>query len=318
MKRPRSVVTIGNFDGVHLGHAALIERAREEANRVGDGTRVVALAFDPHPGAVLRPGQAPARLTTFEQRAEQLGRLGADEVVRLEPTGQLLSLEPLAFLTQLCSDLAPVAIVEGQDFRFGRGRAGDISALERFATSLGFQTIVVDPVEVTLSDHTLVRASSSLARWLLERGRVHDAAQVLGRAYEIDGHVVQGDRRGRAIGYPTANIATECMIPGDGVYAGRGRLPDGSEYAAAISIGSKPQFGGAPRTLEAHLLDIGERSGECIRGLPEYGWPIRLSIEHWLRDQAAFASLPALLEQIERDCHRTREMILRKEEPSCR
>lgn len=308
MHRPRTVITIGNFDGVHVGHAALVARARAIADGAGGMARVVAMTFDPHPLAVIRPGEAPGRLTTLSQRAALLGRAGADEVVRLEPTGSMLGLSPEEFVGNVVRDLQPLAIVEGPDFRFGRDRAGDMALLARLGEANGFITeTMAPPVEVVLSDHTIVRASSRLTRWLLEGGRVRDAAAILGRNYEIEGEVVRGERRGRTIGFPTVNIKSECMAPGDGVYAGTATLPDGRRLAAAISVGTKPTFGGDARAVEAYLLDA-PTDGGAIAGLPEYGWQIRLSYEHWLRDQVRFESVGALLEQMGRDCERIRRM----------
>jgi len=315
MSRPRSVITIGNFDGVHVGHAALIARARATADASGVPARVVVMTFDPHPLSVLRPEDAPERLTTIEQRAALLEKAGADEVVRLEPSKGLLGLSPAEFVAGLVRDHAPLAIVEGADFRFGKGRAGDLALLAKLGLRHGFSVETVAPqVEVALWDHTVVTASSRLVRWLLRGGRVADAATVLGHAYEMIGTVVQGDRRGRTIGYPTANIRSECMAPADGVYSGWAALPDGRRMAAAISVGTKPTFPGAGRAVEAYLLDAsreaaaGGGSGPAIAGLAEYGWTIRLAIEHWVRDQVRFESVGALLEQMARDCERVRRM----------
>jgi riboflavin kinase / FMN adenylyltransferase len=300
----RSVVTIGNFDGVHVGHAALLRAARGHASG-GGALRVVAMYFDPHPAAVLRPGSEPARLTTSDDRARILRDCGADEVVRLEPSTEFLSQTPEEFVAWLTREFAPGAVVEGPDFRFGRRRAGDVELLRRLGRESGFEVAVVAPVEVSLEDGTMVAASSSIVRWMLEYGRIGDAARVLGREYTVPGLVERGDRRGREIGYPTANVRTPCLAPADGVYAGRAALEDGREFAAAISVGTKPTFGEHGRALEAYLLDAGE--GGAIAGLPEYGWPIRLSFSHWLRDQVRFESVGALLEQMGRDCQRVRE-----------
>jgi riboflavin kinase/FMN adenylyltransferase len=311
MNPPRTVVTIGTFDGVHRGHAALVGRARELAEAAGHNTRVVTLAFDPHPASVLAPERTPARLTTFDQRARFLGAAGADEVVRLEPTGELLSLSPNAFVERLVAELHPAAIVEGPDFRFGHARAGDVTTLRSLGEELGFTVEVVPPVEAVLDDGSLVRASSSIARWLLQHGRVRDAAAVLGRPYEMVGTVERGDRRGRTIGYPTANLVSPNMIPADGVYAGRAILDDGRELVAAISVGDKPTFGGATRAVEAYILPDGDRPGQwsTLPGLPEYGWGLRLRFEHWIREQIRFDGLPALLAQMERDCDRVRNIM---------
>jgi riboflavin kinase/FMN adenylyltransferase len=327
--RPPTVVTIGNFDGVHAGHTALLARARELAAAGPAGTRVVALVFDPHPLTRIDPERAPERLTTFEQRTDLLGAAGVQEVVRLEPTGHLLGQSPEEFIGQLVADLAPIAIVEGPDFRFGRGRAGDIQTLCQLGRRHGFEVSVVEPVAVALSDHTLVTASSSITRWQLRHGRVRDAALVLLRPYEMEGLVVAGDRRGRRIGIPTANLDSPTLIPADGVYAGTATLPDGSRHPAAISVGNKPQFGGGARTVEAHILRLPE-SQPCqdhpqgsspdrssaqlasflpLPGLPEYGWRLRLTFEHWLRDQARFESVESLKSQIARDCGRALDLL---------
>ncbi|MEM1423501.1 MAG: FAD synthetase family protein, partial [Planctomycetota bacterium] len=185
-------VSVGNFDGVHLGHAALIGRAREA---VGAGGRVVALAFDPHPRTVLKKGGAPARLTTFEHRRELLLGLGCDEVERLTPTEELLSRSPEAFVDGVLRRHGVRAFVEGPDFCFGKGREGDVGTLRAIGGERGFGVSIVEPVETALGNQTVVTCSSSIVRWLLERGRVEDAARVLGRAYEVRGEVVRGDRR---------------------------------------------------------------------------------------------------------------------------
>jgi riboflavin kinase/FMN adenylyltransferase len=305
------VVTIGNFDGVHAGHAALLARARQAAP---PGTPVVVLAFDPHPATVLRPEAAPPRLTTFAQRTELLRRAGADAVIRLEPTPSLLSTEPDEFVRRLVAEHAPAAIVEGPDFRFGRGRRGGLDLLRSMGAAMGFAVEVVEPVVAVLSDHTEVVASSSIVRWLVANGRVTDAARVLGRPYSIVGRVVRGDRAGRTLGYPTANVRTECLPPADGVYAGRARLADGREFTAAISVGVKPQFDGRARLIEAHLLLPGRPGTNRadwapLPGLPEYGWPVEVEFTTWLRDQARFATIDELVAQIGRDCGRALEEV---------
>jgi riboflavin kinase/FMN adenylyltransferase len=305
----QSVVTVGTFDGVHVGHRALVRRAAEIARGV-PGMRVVALVFDPHPLTVIRPEEAPARLTTFERRAALLGEAGAHEVVRMEPTGQLLSLTPAEFTDHIAQELRPVAVVEGPDFRFGRGRAGDVGTLRELGRSRGFSVETVPSVEVALGDHTCAAASSTLVRWLIGHGRVQDAALVLARPYEMEGEVVRGERRGREIGYPTANLRSPTLVPGDGVYAGHATLPDGRVYPGAISIGTKPMFGERERAVEVFVMDLpAAAKGEPIHGLPEYGWTLRITFEHWLRDQMRFGSLEELLAQMGRDCERARSLL---------
>ena len=308
MDEGRSVLTIGNFDGVHEGHRSLVRACRGIADASGTGAQVVALAFDPHPASRLRPGTEPLGLSLWRQRERWLLEAGADRVERLEPTPDLLDLSPEAFVESLVEAHRPIGIVEGADFRFGKARAGDMDALRAMGVSRGFGVTVVDPVEIALSDGTVARASSTLVRWLVSRGRVTDASAVLGRAFEIDAEVTTGDRRGRTIGYPTANLAlaSGMVVPADGVYAGEGELPDGRTFGAAISVGTNPHFGGVRRRVEAHLLDC-PREGASISGLGEYGWRLRLRFWAFVRDQGVFPSLEALLGQMERDCAVCRE-----------
>jgi len=308
VRRGTNVLTIGNFDGVHLGHVALVRRAREAA--VSLGGKVIALAFDPHPFTLLRPRDVPARLSTFEQRAALLRAAGADEVVRLEPTPQQLAQSAEGFVDEVVAKYAPGAFVEGSDFHFGKGRAGNVETLSAWGASRGFDVHVVDPVEVDLSDQHLVRASSSLVRWLLDHGRVQDAALVLGRDYQLAGEVVRGDRRGRDLGFPTANVRTACALPLGGVYAATATLPDGREFPAAVSVGPRPTFNAPEPRLEAFLmLPSPGRRGEPVPGLPEYGWTLSLSFRAFLREQLKFDSLPQLIEQMARDCERAMEFL---------
>jgi riboflavin kinase/FMN adenylyltransferase len=310
-----TVLTIGTFDGVHLGHQALIDRARTLAVRATSAPAVVALVFDPHPLEILRPAAAPGRLSAFVQRERWLLAAGADRVVRLEPTPDLLSLTPEDFVSRIVHDYAPVGFVEGRDFRFGRARAGDVHTLARLGNQHGFEIAVVEPVMATLGDHSEVTVSSTLVRWLIRHGRVRDAAALLGRPYAIPGEVVRGDRRGRTIGYPTANIATPCLLPAEGIYAGRARLADGRTLAAGVHVGNRPTFPGASATLEAYLMaestdPRGTPAGSWspLAGLPEYGWTVELEFIAWLRDQIKFESVPPLLEQMARDCERAKSL----------
>jgi len=295
------VVTIGSFDGVHRGHAAIMRAARGLAGPSDAGGRVVALTFFPHPLMVLRPASAPARLTTWEDRAALLGQAGADEVVQLQPTRDLLSQTPEQFVRWLVQQHSPDAIVEGTDFRFGKGRRGDVRTLAQLGERHGFHVEVVPPVEAALTDQTLVECSSTLVRWLLARGRVGDARRALGRTYEVIGRVEPGDGRGRELGFPTLNLAPATAPPGDGVYAAIAHLPSGERFAAAVSVGSKPTFPGSARAVEAHLLDW---SGQRAELGPVEG-DVRLVWLAWLRDQIRYASAEALIEQMRRDSERT-------------
>lgn len=293
-------MTIGSFDGVHVGHVALIQAARA---RVGPTGRVVAIAFDPHPFAVLPTKTPPTPLTSFDQRAALLRQAGADEVVRLEPTRTLLSLHPERFIDLVLEKFNPVVFVEGEDFRFGRDRFGDIALLKASGQVLGFDVEVVPGVDVQLTDQTIVRASSTIARWLLAHGRVEDLAAVLGRAFRIQGTVSRGDQRGRTIGFPTANLAIETSLPADAVYAATAQLPDGSRFPAAVNIGTRPTVNGTRRRVEAHILFDGTSPTPEIN---DYGWWLQLDLHAWIRDQVRFADLDALAAQLCRDCNRLR------------
>ncbi|MBX3355928.1 MAG: riboflavin biosynthesis protein RibF [Phycisphaeraceae bacterium] len=297
---------IGNFDGVHLGHRALLDRARAG---VGPEGRVVAVTFDPHPLAVLRPGDAPPRLVSLKERTELLHRAGADEVVVLNSTDSFLATDAVDFIRDLQQRLHFTLVVEGPGFRFGRGRTGTLELLKKLGVDMGFAVATVDRVQVTLRDCSKVTASSSLARWLLALGRVEDVARILGRPFELAGRVVRADQRGRTIGYPTANIDHgDLMLPADGIYAARAELPDGSTRAAAVSVGTKPTFGRSERTCESFLLDF--------NGWTEaYGWPLRLSFAAWIREQYRFDSVEALIAQMGRDVERVRRVMEEAGEP---
>jgi riboflavin kinase/FMN adenylyltransferase len=301
---PGTVITIGNFDGVHVGHRALLARARALA---GSGGRVVAMSFDPHPATVLAPGSAPARIEPFSVRRERLLAV-ADEVVTLDPRNGMLRLTPREFVAAVVERYRPTAFVEGPDFHFGAKRAGNPEVLAALGREMGFAVEIEHPVEVGLVDGSLVRASSTLARLLIGHGRVGDAACVLGRAVELRGEVTRGDRRGRQVGFPTANLTlgaewAGAVLPMDGVYAGTGVLPDGRRVDAMVNIGTRPTVAGVDHRIEAHLLQEASADGVWapIRGLPEYGWAMRLELRAWLRDQVRFSGFPALVEQLHRD-----------------
>ncbi len=305
-----TAITIGNFDGVHLAHQQLVAHARALAtnNNQSPGT-VHVLAFDPHPASVLR-ANAPARLTTWPTRERLLKQAGADRVHRLDPTEALLALDPAAFVETRLLPLRPDHIVEGPDFRFGRKRAGDNGVLAALGEHHGFIVHAIQPVTATLDDHTTPVASSTLTRFLLAHGRVRDAARVLGRPHRIEGQVIQGDRLGRTIGFPTANISPETMTPAEGVYAGIATLPNGATARAAINVGARPTVNGTTLRVEAHLLDTpADPATNAIPGLPEYNWRINLDLVARVRDQVRFESLDLLRAQINRDTRTVRQRL---------
>ena len=293
-------ITVGNFDGVHVGHQALLARARVLA---GSSGQVVAVTFDPHPAVLLKPELAPPAVQTLQERRECLVKYGADDVHVINTTKELLTMSAEQFMAWLREQIAFECIVEGPDFHFGKDRAGDINTLRAIGLKNNFTVDQVEPVEVALSDASSAVASSSLLRWLLQHGRVNDVAAVLGRAYQLTGVVQKGDQRGRTLGWPTANIATGArLIPSDGIYAGVATLPTGARKRAAISIGTKPTFGVHARTVEAFVLDH-------KAPVDDYGWTLTLEFSRWLRGQTRFDGVQALLEQMNIDAQRTRHEI---------
>jgi riboflavin kinase/FMN adenylyltransferase len=243
-------VSIGNFDGVHRGHAALLADLRREAHTVKGPA--VALTFDPHPMELLRPGQPQPRLTTPEDRVHLLHEAGADHVLVLRATPELLALRATEFFNQVIQKrLNTRALVEGTNFGFGRGREGDVQTLARLCKPAGIRLTVVPPVVLDG-----VEVSSSRVRSLLSSGVVRESAALLGRPYRLHGTVGVGQRRGQKLGFPTANLEqVRTLIPGDGVYAVR--VPaKGELWAGAANIGPNPTFGENARKVEVHLIEF--------------------------------------------------------------
>lgn len=295
-------VTIGNFDGVHLGHRRLLEAVRRV---VGPAGRVIAVTFDPDPATVLGH-PSPDRLMSVTRRQEMLRRQGADEVLVLETTTDLLADSPEAFLDRLESAFGgvPAVMVEGPDFRFGHRRSGSVEDLRRFGAERGFKVHVEAERRVHLNSGLEMPVRSSAIRELLRLGRVEDASTLLGEPHVLDGIVVKGDQRGRTIGIPTANLDLGgTLLPADGVYAGLATLPDGSIHPAAISIGTKPTFEETPRVAEVHLLD-------WAGTLDDYGWRLEAGLARRLRGQYRYDDLPSLLAQIERDVAAVRTICI--------
>ena len=300
----RPAIAIGNFDGVHRGHQALIATARRLA--ASNGGEVMALTFDPHPARLLAPALAPPLITSLERRAELLGEAGADVVV-LEPfTHEFAAVQAEAFVSEVLQrDLRPASVVVGYDFSFGRGRRGDTAMLETLGAQHGFAVSIVRRVAV----HGITCSSTKVREFVLE-GRVEGAEVLLGRPFEITGEVVRGAGRGRGIGFPTANIRPEGdLVPKPGIYACRARIldgaPGGGDVAltrmAALSIGTNPTFVSAGKvSVEAYLLD---HEGDL------YGKRLRLEVLTRLRDEQRFESVDALVAQIHADVARTRELL---------
>ncbi len=285
-----AVLTVGNFDGVHLGHQRILRTARALAHV--SSAAVVAMTFEPHPVAVLRPDKAPARLSPWPEKVRQLELAGADAVVRIKTDWPLLSLPAEDFVREiLVKRLHPSYIVEGPNFGFGRGRKGNVETLRELSPKGGFQIHVVEPYRLHLGDEHVV-VSSTAVRGFLERGEVANAAACLGRPYTLVGNVVRGAGAGKKLGYPTINLEVgDQLIPAEGVYAGRAEIGE-TRAAAAVSIGHRPTLGGSALVVEAFVLDA---SGDW------YEKPARLDMMEFIRGQQRFASREALTEQIARD-----------------
>jgi riboflavin kinase / FMN adenylyltransferase len=297
----KSVVTIGEFDGVHRGHQRIVARAAEiGAQR---GLQVVAITFDPHPDEVVRPGSHPPFLCSARRRAELLASLGADAVCVIPFTLDFSRLDPDEFVrTVLVDRLHAAAVVEGEDFRFGHKAAGDVTLLARLGEKYEF-TVEALPL---VADGTPI--SSTLIREFLEDGDVTAAARLLGRPHRVEGVVVRGHQRGRALGFPTANLEMppHTAIPADGIYAGwLARLDaDGEEaqrWPAAISIGTNPTFGEGERTVEAYAIDRSD--------LDLYGVHAAIDFTARLRGTLRFDSVDDLVEQMRRDVDRVRDAV---------
>jgi riboflavin kinase/FMN adenylyltransferase len=256
---------------------------------------------------VLDPDRAPDQIDSFELRKARLLEAGADEVVELKPEPALLAKEPDVFLDDVIETHNPLIIIEGHDFHFGRRRAGTPDLLARLCEDRGIQSEIIGPVKVTLTDQSIVTASSSLVRWLLANGRVRDAAFVLGRSHELVGSVEQGNQLGRTINIPTININTDSLLPSDGVYSGFARFTHQQKdhrVLAAINIGTRPTVQGTIRRAEAHLINSDGSAWSPEPDMPTYDWDCTLEVVGWVRDQVKFDSLETLKQQIRRDCQR--------------
>lgn len=291
----RSVVTIGVFDGVHRGHQQLIARAVDRGRERGIPT--VLVTFDPHPAEVVRPGSHPARLTSLRRRADLVEELGVAAFCVLPFTSQLARTPPAEFAHEvLVERLHAAAVVVGRNFRFGHRAEGDVPMLTTLGERFGFAVEGVD-----LITDAGVTFSSTYIRSCIEGGDVAAATAALGRPHRVEGVVVHGDRRGRALGFPTANVAAEpySALPADGVYAGRFAIGE-RLLPAAISVGTNPTFSGRVRTLEAYVLDVDEDF---------YGHHVGVDLEHRLRGQERFDGVERLVAQMRRDVERTRELL---------
>jgi riboflavin kinase / FMN adenylyltransferase len=293
-----TVVAIGVFDGLHLGHQRILEQALGHA---GSSGRCVVLSFDPHPDLVLAPAgfRFPAPLTPLPEKRARLLATGIERLHVLPFTRELASLEPEEFVDRhLVEPFAPRMLVVGEGFALGRGRSGTVERLRSIGTTRGFD---VEAVPLLQIDGAPV--SSSRIREHLAQGRVAEAALLLGRRYGLEGTVVTGHGIGRVLGYPTANLRLheEKLVPADGIYAVRVRLGPAEEWrAGAMSIGVRPTFQGQNRQLEVHVLDW---NGDLL------GRSIEVELVDWIRSEVRFATPEALVEAIDKDVAETRRRL---------
>jgi riboflavin kinase/FMN adenylyltransferase len=291
-----SVVVIGNFDGVHRGHAELIRTARASE----PGARLVAVTFWPHPMSVVRPDQTPLLLTTLERRTELLEQAGVDEVVVVEFTPEVASWSPAEFVDSVLRPLRPRRIVVGENFRFGFRASGDVRTL----AELGQGTYEVQALPL-VTDGTQPSSSTAIRHAVAEGdfGRVRELSD---HTFRFTGVVVRGDQRGHELGFPTANVpvAPGMAVPADGVYAGwvtRLDVPDAPRWPAAISVGTNPTFDGVQRRVEAYVLDRDD--------LELYGVEIAIEFYARLRGQVKYAGREALIAQMHADVEHTRHVL---------
>ena len=304
------VLTIGNFDGVHLGHRAIIAAGRQMAR--GKRVELVAMTFEPHPVAVLYPERAPGVLTPLKMKKHQLARSGVDLLIVLDGDPELLSLSPDDFASRfLIENIRPSVVVEGSDFNFGADRAGNIETLQTLGSSKGFEVCVVEPKVIKLSTGQSVRVSSTMIRYMLESGHVADAATALGRPYRLLEEIIPGRGIGKKLGFPTLNMKRPGqVIPAEGVYAGFVRGGDSEEdvlssdekIPAAYSVGQARTYGDDfPLLIEAHLLN--EHVDAVV------GKYMAMDFIQRIRAQRKFKTPEELSKQIAGDCAVAKETL---------
>ncbi|PRX37589.1 riboflavin kinase / FMN adenylyltransferase [Meinhardsimonia xiamenensis] len=298
-QREGAAAAIGNFDGVHLGHQAVIDLARGEARRRGVPLGVVT--FEPHPREYFAPSAPPFRLMNAETRAHRLEKLGVDVLYQLPFGAELASLSPEAFAREvICAGLGLSHVVVGRDFHFGKGRAGNTADLQRLGAELGFGVTVAELV----TGPGGLEISSTAIREALSAGRPREAAAMLGHWHRIDGPVLHGDKRGKSLGFPTANMSIERLHPPRfGVYAVLVDVLTGpcrGSYHGAASIGIRPMFGGSHPNLETFIFDF---EGDL------YGEHLSVGLVEFLRPEARFESIEELMAQMAQDCAAARAIL---------
>lgn len=302
-------LTIGNFDGVHIGHQKILQAARQKADE--RDTSLVVVTFEPHPVAILHPQFAPERLATLQFKEKLLAENSADYLLLLKSDKNLLNLSARDFVEKiLAKGIRPAVVVEGENFHFGAGRNGNIHTLTYLGSEFGFEIIIVEQQSVKLSIGPSVKVSSTLVRNLLLEGKVADAAVALGKPYRLIGKVVTGTGKGKRLGFPTANLGNvNQLVPAEGVYAGTVQAEENEEAVcktkdtipAAFSIGRSATYGpDHPLLIEAHILsEVGDLADR---------WTAFDFVEK-IRNQQKFESEKDLAEQIAKDCQKAKEIL---------
>ena len=293
-----AAAAIGNFDGVHLGHRAVIDAARDAATRLNAPLGV--MTFEPHPRQFFAPDAPPFRLMNAEGRANELAKQGIEKLYEVPFNAALVALSPRNFAQEIISDRLGLShVVVGQDFCFGKDRAGSAADLARFGAEMGFGVTIAPMVALPEG-----RVSSTAIRAALTEGRPRDAAAMLGHWHRIVGEVIRGDQRGRELGYPTANMSIAGLHPPKfGVYAVRVDIAEGphaGRYGGAASIGVRPMFNGEVPNCETFLFDF---KGDL------YGQHLSVALVDYLRPEMTFDGLPGLIAQMDADCARARDIL---------
>ena len=304
------VLTVGNFDGVHLGHREILTAAKQTAPQ--RRSELVVMTFEPHPLAILHPQKAPGILTPLALKKYLLAEFHVDWLFVSESTRQLLSLSPRDFVQRfLVENIQPGVVVEGESFNFGSGRTGGVHTLQKLGTEKGFEVSIVQAKEVKLSTGKTITISSTIIRDLLASGSVADAALTLGRAYRLIGQVVAGKGRGKQLGFPTVNMQPlHQLIPAEGVYAGFVKIggdldqvcESKEKIPAVFSIGRSETFGSdSPLVVEAHILtgNVGDLHGKWLA----------MDFIKRIRSQQKFETETELSAQIARDCKKAKEIL---------
>ena len=309
------VLTIGNFDGVHIGHQQILSAAKETTAK--RRTQLVVMTFEPHPLAVLRPQQKLDLLTSLAFKKHLIAKAGADCLLLVKSTPELLTLSPDEFVERFISKgIQPSIVVEGESFNFGSRRDGNVHTLQQMGKENGFFVSVIEAKEIKLSTGQTVKVSSTVIRNMLKSGQVADAALALTRPYRLIGQIIPGRGKGKQLGFPTANMGpTDQLVPAEGVYAGFVQIGDSekdvcaatAKLPAALSIGTAQTLGtDYPRLIEAHILTgrVGDLQGKYLA----------MDFIHRIRSQQKFDTEKDLAEQIAKDCKTAKQILAKKQD----